>query len=106
MPGGTNMGTTREDLERAGFKLTYWQPPGFNPTPPWRFRIEGHTDYGVPIVVEIDDDDLSQGPDRAWALAIEKVDASNKETVRDRNLKRKQKNAKKDPSLKPPPAEE
>jgi hypothetical protein len=48
-------------------------------------------------VVEVDDDDLSQGPDRAWALAIEKVDASNKETVRDRNRKRKERDAKKDP---------
>jgi hypothetical protein len=86
------MGTTKDDLEHAGFKLTYWQPPG-HPTPPWHFRVEGQTDYGDHIVAEVDDDDLSRGPDRAWALAIEKYDASNKETVRDRKRKREERNA-------------
>lgn len=86
------MGTTREDLERAGFEFKYW--PTGHPTR-WRYQIEGHNDDGVPIVVEVDDDDVSKAEERAWALAIEKYDASSRETVRERNRKRKERDVNK-----------
>jgi len=97
--GGTEMGTHEADkkrLEDADFKFKVWQT---DYSPRWHVRIEGRTfDGDSPIVVEFADDDFSKAEKRAVASAIEKYDASSRETVRDRNRQRKERNAKADAS--------